>query len=244
MSSSVLAALRSVSSLRSGVAYAASGGNALYLSLTNELAGGEGSVGLLESRGEGFEFDVSPIEGAEPTPVELATIVDNVYSGKQGGGGSMGEMDGGVVFAGRGDPLLRVRALLDTVSIVSKQRNGISFRVNTSGLHGQSVIEQLTASDLVAIGDDDSRRSTLLKIVSVSLNAPSPDVYAEITKPAQGQAAFGTVCSFISALAEAGVQVECTAVKHPKVDIAATERLAQALGASSFRARSYHAKSK
>ena len=153
----------------------------------------------------------------------------------------MGELDGGVVFAGRGDPLLRINCLLKTISIVSEKRNAIPFRVNTSGLHDESVVKQLLeAPDIVAIGDGDSRRSTRLQSISVSLNAPSPSVYVDVVKPDRGQAAFGQVCSFVSTLAEAGVQVECTAVKHPKVDIAATERLAYALGASNFRARSYH----
>jgi hypothetical protein len=47
------------------------------------------------------------------------------------------------------------------------------------------------------------------------------------------------VCGFIASLAEAGVEVEATAVERPGVDVAAARKLAEALGAG-FRTRTYH----
>ena len=55
-----------------------------------------------------------------------------------------------------------------------------------------------------------------------------------------GARGFRDVCGFIVALAEAGIIVECTAVKRPEVDINATRKLALALGATTFRERSFH----
>jgi MoaA/NifB/PqqE/SkfB family radical SAM enzyme len=49
----------------------------------------------------------------------------------------------GVVFAGNGDPLLRLDELIETVSIVKRAMNAIPFRINTNGLVGQDVIDKV-----------------------------------------------------------------------------------------------------
>jgi len=196
-------------------------------------------------------------EEAEPTAEELAGIVEDVYQDSEIDRGSMGEADPGVVFAGMGEPLLRLDTLLETVAIVGEKQNAIPFRVNTSGVLVQSsfgklgfsssteVVERLASSGQVAIGDCDSRRETLIQTFSVLLPCGNHKQFNELVQlqeDAQGLPpnAFGEVCGFISALVEAGVNVECTAVDRPGVNIEATRRLAFALGAREFRVRSYH----
>jgi len=181
------------------------------------------------------------VEGEpEPTPEQLARIVcDSYAAAEEGAAGSMGEHDKGVVFAGLGDPLLRVEALLETVALVASRQNGLAFRVNTNGLVGPEVVALLLASDVVTKGDADARRETRVESLSVALPCHDPPSYQKIMEPEDGKG-FGDVCSFIVTLAEAGVYIECTAVDRPDVDLKATEKLALSLGARSFRSRPYH----
>jgi len=158
--------------------------------------------------------------------------------------GSMGELDTGVVFAGVGEPLIRVDALLETVKIVKEQRNAIRFRINTNGLYGSDatscVVSKLIHSGVVVTNDQDQRRDSRIDCISVALMCDNPKAYDDIMKPQiKGGKAFGDVCNFICQLAEAGVNVECTAVDRPGVNITNTKNLALSLGARSFRTRSF-----
>ena len=73
---------------------------------------------------------------------------------------------------------------------------------------------------------------------TVALATADPGQYTELMRPEGGD--HSTVCGFIASLAEAGVEVEATAVERPGVDVAAARKLAEALGASGFRTRTYH----
>ena len=48
------------------------------------------------------------------------------------------------------------------------------------------------------------------------------------------------VCGFARACVAAGLEVECTAVAAPGVDLAAARALSEELGAKGFRERSWH----
>ena len=72
---------------------------------------------------------------------------------------------------------------------------------------------------------------------TVALATADPGQYTELMRPEGGD--HSTVCGFIASLAEAGVEVEATAVERPGVDVAAARKLAGALGAG-FRTRTYH----
>ena len=73
-----------------------------------------------------------------------------------------------------------------------------------------------------------------------ALATADPKQFEALTRPAAGSGAhLGTLCGFISALAEEGVDVEAVTVAAPDVDVAAARRLAESLGASSFRTREY-----
>ena len=84
-------------------------------------------------------------------------------------------------------------------------------------------------------------KSGRVKRVSVALMSSNPKQYQELMNPqgAGDQRGHADVCQFIAACAEAGIEVECTAVKKPGVDWRAAKELSEALGAVGFRAREY-----
>jgi len=175
----------------------------------------------------------------DPNAQELAALVDDYYAATTTENlGSMGENDGGVVFQGNGDPLAATDVVLDTVSLVAQRRNGIAFRLNTLGLCNTNDIDLLLSSDVLARGDRDQRRETRIATVSVFLPAANPMTYSQLLKP-KGDLGFSDACSFVARLAEAGVDVECTAVSRPDIKVAEVEALAKSLGANSFRTRSW-----
>ena len=178
----------------------------------------------------------------------------------------MGESDAGVVFQGEGDPLEATAVVLETVRLVAARRNGLPFRVNTLGLCDEDalkllleceVLERLDlrsrvrsrpstshfdlAFDLERLDQGDRRRETRIACVSVFLPAATPSKYDELLAPrrARGGRGFRDVCSFVARLTEAGVNVECTAVARPDVNVAEIETRVRSLGARSFRTRSW-----
>lgn len=187
-------------------------------------------------------FEPLPDDGAEdPTADELASLVDEFYAARTSTEslGSMGESDGGVVFQGEGDPMSAAGVVVDTVRLVAERRNGIAFRLNTLGLCGLDDIELLLSSGVLTRGDADQRRETRIATVSVFLPAANPNKYKELLQPKIDGMGFGDVCSFVARLAEAGVDVECTAVARPDVNVGEVKALAMSLGATSFRTRSW-----
>ena len=186
-------------------------------------------------------FTLLPDGTPEPSAEELAALVDEYYAAVTVDGdelGSMGEMDSGVVIQGEGDPLEAITVVLETIRLVAERRNGIAFRLNTLGLCDDATLDILLAADVTAKGDADLRRSSRLASLSVFLPAVEPTKYSELLAPQNGRG-FSDVCTFISRAAEAGVDVECTAVARPDVNISDIKRLAMALGARSFRTRSW-----
>lgn len=235
------ARLAGCQAMRPGLAYIVRG--APYLALTDQSPT---DVTLLASRGPKFLMPTDsgfvPLgEAPEPSSEELAAVVLHLYQDEAGSSrGSMGECDPGVAFAGLGDPLLRLEVLLDTVRLVAEAQNGVPFRVITTGLVSPDVTDKLVASGLVALGGADQRRETMIQTISVALPCHTEARFKELVQPGTAYG-FGEVCGFISNLSEAGAIVECTCVARPDVDVEATRKLALALGAASFRERSFHA---
>ena len=205
---------------RPGVAYVL--GRTLYLAMTNR----SNAATIVETRGPGFamppeSFFVPYSEPyREPEAEELADVVDLFYEKLEIVG--MGENDPGVVFAGMGEPLLRMDQIRETIEQVHESRHGVPFRVSTNGLFPPSAA--------VALADAGISNAT------VALATADPTQYAELMRPESGDHA--TVCGFIASLAEAGVEVEATVVERPGVDVAAARKLAEALGAG-FRTRTW-----
>ena len=77
---------------------------------------------------------------------ELAAIVDATYERAEIVG--MGENDPGVVFAGAGEPLLRLDVVVDTIAMVRESRHGVPFRVHSNGLHEPRVAKALARADV------------------------------------------------------------------------------------------------
>jgi pyruvate-formate lyase-activating enzyme len=136
---------------------------------------------------------------------QLAAIVNATYDSEEGRDIiGTGENDPGVCFAGFGEPLLRLDTLRETVRLVRETRHGIPWRINTNGLHGVEVAQQVAEFAV----DHDGRHPF---VVSVMLAAHTPPAYAKQMKPV-GDRGFNDVCNFVMALSEAGVTVEATAV--------------------------------
>lgn len=266
---SMLKILRSLPSFRPGIAYvidkslylAPSGrspaantmrscrGPIFSSQVANESDGINASPPLPESRTSqnvvtAIDTGFEPLpDGAEdPTANELASLVDEYYAARTPieSLGSMGENDGGVVFQGEGDPMTAAEVVVDTVRLVAERRNGIAFRLNTLGLCSADDTELLLSSGVLGCGDADQRRETRIATISVFLPAANPNKYAELLQPKLlGGLGLGDVCSFVARLAEAGANVECTAVARPDVNVGEVKALAMSLGATSFRTRSW-----
>lgn len=81
----------------------------------------------------------------------------------------------------------------------------------------------------------------------MALATADPDEYLTLMQPEKLrmspvfslQLGHGEVTTFVSACLSAGLEVECTAVAAPGVDVSAAESLATRLGAT-FRSRSFH----
>lgn len=200
----------------------------LYVSLTNRC----NAVSLLESRGPGFvlppTFSRLP-SGFEPSAEQVASEVARVLAD--------GAQPTEVVFAGAGEPLLKLRALEGAAGLIREQ-SAIPMRLNTNGLVPKSEVVD-TVRQLKDAG---------LSGVTVALATADPQQYIELMKPEPIRLSpvfsiplgHAEVCSFVSVCAAAGLKVECTAVAAPGVQIEATEALAHNLGANSFRSRTFH----
>ena len=206
---------------RPGVAYTL--GRTLYLSVTNK----SNALSILKTRGPGFVMPPSSgfalLSDPEPDANELAAIVDATYERAEIVG--MGENDPGVVFAGAGEPLLRLDVVVDTMAMVRESRHGVPFRIHSNGLHEPGV-----AAALASAGVDR---------VTVALATADPNQYETLMRPERGAGGHAAVCGFIAALADAGVEVEAVAVAAPGVAVADARKLAEALGAAAFRTRTW-----
>jgi pyruvate-formate lyase-activating enzyme len=167
----------------------------------------------------------------EPSSEELAAVVLSMCDAHESGVHAAGpEAAPAVSFAGRGEPLLRLETLCDTVRRVHARRPGVSFRVNTNGLFDSSLATMLADAGV--------------KKATVALASADEALYDELMQPMclPGELqprGLRDVLAFISRLSECGVAVEAGIVAHPAVDVEATRRLAQTVGASDIRVRTY-----
>lgn len=122
-----------------------------------------------------------------------------------------------VAFVGLGEPTMRLPVLL-AVGPALKAR-GFHVRVVTDGLANLREGRDVTA-ELAAAVDE----------VSVSLNAPTGEVYAALCPNPHGAAAHAEVCRFLEVLRTRPVKVLASVVTAPGVDVAACEVLAKQLG--------------
>lgn len=188
---------------------------------------------MLAANGPGFTFppgtgfEALPT-GEEPTGHEAASKalqechrLDKEEGAKEGGRE--------IVFAGLGEPLVRVPALLESLQDLHGRPEVSRIRLNTNGLvHSRDASS--VAKSLKAAG---------LSSVCVQLQTACPDQYQELVMP-KGGLGFADACNFVRALTEAGFRVQCSVVAHPDVDVDAARSLAiKELGADSFQSRPY-----
>jgi len=129
-----------------------------------------------------------------------------------------------VVFCGYGEPTLRFSVLKEVAKWV-KERGG-KVRVDTNGLLF-SFLPKEKLKELVGLVD----------VFSVSLNAPDPETYERVCRPASPDA-FKKVLEFIKEAKKLGFEVVVSAVDYEGVDMKKTEKLAKSLGAK-FKHRRY-----
>jgi TatD DNase family protein len=152
--------------------------------------------------------------GEEPTAEELIAQIGDP------------ERYAEIVFCGYGEPLLR----LDVVKAVAAEvkRRGGKVRIDTNGhanlIHRRNVLPELAG---------------LVDAVSVSLNAQNAELYEKISQPKFGIETYESVKEFIREAKKYIPDVTATVVSLPEVDIDASRRIAEELGAK-FRVREYN----
>jgi len=129
-----------------------------------------------------------------------------------------------IVFCGYGEPTTR----LETVLVLAREmkKNGMRTRLVTNG-HGDIINGRPIAAELAGLIDK----------VSVSLNADTPEKYAELCKPKFGKDTYNRVVQFIKSCVARGIETEVTCLDADGVDIKRCEEIARGLGAR-FRLRS------
>ncbi|MFH0771492.1 MAG: TatD family hydrolase [Candidatus Omnitrophota bacterium] len=129
-----------------------------------------------------------------------------------------------IVFCGYGEPTSRLDCLLEVAKALKAK--GAKIRLTTNG-HGNLINKKSIVSDLAGLIDK----------VSVSLNAPSAEVYNRICRPVFGPGAFDEIERFIMECMEKLPEVEVTCVDTEGVDMKECERLCNEELRVKFRAR-------
>eukprot|EP01034_Spumella_vulgaris_P029472 gene29472-36533_t len=114
-----------------------------------------------------------------------------------------------ITFAGHGEPLLRFNLICESAEAIKDQRHGVPLKIA------------------------DGLKSSGIDLISVSLMSDNPKQYSDIMQPTDGRN-FGDVCSFVMACVESGLDVTCTAVERPGVNIRNVRELSSSLGATRF----------
>jgi TatD family-associated radical SAM protein len=134
-----------------------------------------------------------------------------------------------ITFAGYGEPLLRPDIIYQTAALIKEGRHGVPLRVKTNGL-----IEYNMSAEVAK-----SLKESGIDLISIGLLSDNPPQYKKIAQPVDSKG-FGEVCNFVIACVEAGIEVECSAVEGPGVNVNEVRKLAFSLGAHNFSSSSYH----
>ncbi len=123
-----------------------------------------------------------------------------------------------LVFCGYGEPTCALENLLESAAY-AKEKYGIKIRLNTNGLcnlyHKRNIVPQL---------------AKVVDSVSISLNAPTPEKYQEVTRP-QFENAFPAMLEFAKLAKEAFSHTQLSIVDVLcEEEIEACKKLAEDLG--------------
>lgn len=208
-------------------------GGRVYVALTNESNAG---LTMLAANGPNFAFPPGTTFAAlerEPTVMETATSVlracralnlAEAEGGVENGEGKARE----VVFAGLGEPLVRLPELIGVLSLLKGHALVQGTRLNTNGLVPRGEVG-FTASVLKEAG---------LGRVCVQLQTADPDQYSQLMQP-DSHLSLDHACAFVRALVSLRVPVDVSAIGRPEVDMLKVKALAEELGAESFYSRPY-----
>lgn len=133
------------------------------------------------------------------------------------------EQDEGIVFAGIGEPLLRLGDVLEATALIKEARHGVPIRINTTGT-GISNAEK-TVQHMLEAGIDTA---------SVFIPSAIPKQYEQIMN-----AKFSVPCTFLSMCSDAGLATRVVTVSNSNVDVKAIRMLSEALGAVEFEVKDY-----
>ena len=201
----------------------------MYLSVTNQC----NSTSAIDLRGPSFVMpshsNFSKLDEDITLPVTaelLAQAVEDAFNNEQIVVSSMDAAQ--ITFAGFGEPLLFPKLLCDAAVLIKENRHGVPLRIKTNGLIDPAVGLQVS-TQLKESGFDK---------ISIALISDNPKQYASIMQPT-GNRTFSDVCCFVESCVEVGLEVQCTAVKMPEVNIKAVRALALSLGAIEFASAPY-----
>jgi len=136
-----------------------------------------------------------------------------------------------VIFCGYGEPTLKLEILKEVAKFVKDNYQEVKVRLNTNG-HANFVYKKDITKELVGLVDE----------ISVSLNAPTEELYKELTQPnLQCEKPLAEVQDFIKQSVESGIKTVATVVdgyKDYKIDLKECEKITKNLGAE-FRVREW-----
>ena len=126
------------------------------------------------------------------------------------------------MFAGTGEPLLRLETVLRASELIKEKRHGVPLRLNTTclGVNDPSIPKSLAEAGI--------------DTVSVFMPSADPKKYQSLMN-----ASLSIPCSFMSACTDAELKVRVVTVAAPGIDVDQIRKLSSALGAIEFEVKSY-----
>lgn len=123
-----------------------------------------------------------------------------------------------LVYCGYGEPTCALQTLIESAAY-AKEKYGVKVRLNTNGLanlyHGRDILPEL---------------KQVVDSISISLNAPTPERYQEVTRPSF-EDAFDAMLAFADEAKKAIEQVQFSVVDVlSEEEIKASRQLAEKMG--------------
>ncbi len=135
-----------------------------------------------------------------------------------------------IIFCGYGEPTCAYNNLIESAKYLKKKMPGCVLRINTNGL-SDLLNKKPTAEEICEIFD----------IVSISLNAPTPEKYDALCHSAFGLDAFPAIIKFAKDCTQHNVTVKFSVVDViSQEDIEECREIAKKVGVQ-FRVRNYTA---
>ncbi|MDR1327688.1 MAG: TatD family nuclease-associated radical SAM protein [Heliobacteriaceae bacterium] len=128
-----------------------------------------------------------------------------------------------ITFCGYGEPTLKLDILKEVASYIKQNYPDTKIRLNTNG-HANFVHKRNIVPELAGLIDE----------ISVSLNAPTPEQYDELSQP-KFRNAYNEVLDFIKKSSEAGIKTTASVVdgyKGLNLDLEACRQQAAGHGAA------------